>query len=151
MKPVRILLLLVATLLAGAGCPTEPVEVDELVAARRRWTAEGPRAYAFDYARNCFCLAETTRPVTIHVRAGVVEAVFDRLTGQRVTIDPRFPPWPTIPQLFDEVARAAREADDFRVAYDARLGFPVDFFADWIERAADDESGFTAANVRPLP
>lgn len=147
-RPVRIVLL---ALLLGAECPTGPEERTELALARARWARQGFVDYAYDYARDCFCAYEVTRPVTIHVHAGAVVAVFDRQTGAAVP-NPLFGMrWPTVPELFDEIDRARREADDLRVTYDPATGLPIEFFADWIERAADDESGFRASNPRRLP
>jgi hypothetical protein len=150
MRVLRPLLLLIFLPLLGAACPTSPEGSSELQRARMRWARQGLVSYRYDYARSCFCLAESTRPVTIEVRDGAVATVIDRETGQVVTTSHGIR-WPTIPDLFAEVERATREADDFRVTYDRERGHPTEFFADWIARAADDEGGFSASNVRAVP
>ena len=150
MQIIRGLILLAVIPLIGAACPTSPDGSAELQRARARWASQGLADYRYDYARTCYCLQEATRPVTIEVRDGIVVSVVDRQTGQVVTTL-HGQPWPTISDLFAEVTRATREADDFHVTYDPERGHPTEFFADWVEQMADDESGFMATNVRSAP
>jgi hypothetical protein len=148
MRSLRLLLCAVLPLV-GTACPTEPA-ASELQGARARWLSRAPRNYRFDYARNCFCPAEAVRMVTITVRDDRVTSVVYRDSGLPVPMYLALS-WPTVPLLFEEVARAAREADDFRVTYDRTLGYPNDFYADWRFGLADDEGGFVASNVRAIP
>jgi hypothetical protein len=140
-------ILLLATTL-GAECSTEPS--DELLAAKARWEREGYASYTYDYAQQCFCPVEFIGPVTIRVVNGSVTEVTDKQTGNTVPLEQFGRRWPTVPELFELVERAGREADDFDVTFHPVTGHPTDFFADWIENAVDDELGFDATNLQPL-
>ncbi len=59
--------------------------------------------------------------------------------------------YPTIPDLFADVeASLARKPFSVRVEYDAELGYPREFFADFVENAVDEELGFLATDLTPI-
>lgn len=148
MRLSRLLPAALLLLTTAATCPTEPAGDAELREARRRWTSQGLVHYRYDYQRSCFCIREATRPVTIEVRAGAVVSVIDRETGASLPLEAFGRRWPTVADLLDEVERAVEEADRLEVTYDPTTGHPASVSIDWLRNAADDETAFTAGDVR---
>lgn len=150
MRPTRFLPAALALLLVGAACPSAPAGGDDLREARARWASQRIARYRFDYQRSCFCPMEVVRPVTIEVLGDSVVAVTDRRTGEAVPSVVFGHRWPTIPGLFAELERAVRDADAVEATYDVGTGHPAHAKIDWIRQAVDDESEFTAGNLRRL-
>ena len=124
-------------------------ERDELEEGLRRWEEAAIESYAFRYQLVCFCGGPGVRPVEIEVRDGRVSAVSfpDGNPPDPFPLDD----YPTIPQLFETIEESlAREPFFVRAEYDAVLGYPRDFFADFVENAVDEELGFTVADLLPL-
>ena len=141
--------LAVAALVATAGCSggslLEP-ELDELARAERQWSLYGPRDYTYVLTPVCYC-PYTPRQVT--VRNGAVVAVEplqieEPLPGTELTGS-------TIDALLERVRRDL-ESHPHRVRLDFHpaLGYPTDVWFDYEENVADEEWGFTVADLRSI-
>ncbi len=130
--------------LAPSGC-SSPLAADlsSYEEGLRRWEAAGIDAYSFRYELRCFCGGPGIRPAEIEVRDGSVVAV--RFPDGEPPEPYNLEAYPTVPALFQEV-RSALERKPFavRAEYDGALGYPKEFFADFLENAIDEEFGFRA-------
>jgi hypothetical protein len=145
-------LVVAASLLAAlAGCSDAPSGPgDDLRAARRRWEATRPAAYAFTFQRVCFCPTEITRPTVVTVRNGAVESL--RYADDGAPVDGRYASlFPTIDGLFDAIDQALeRPPASFDATYDADRGYPVRVDIDPIRDAVDEEVGYRVRDWRTL-
>lgn len=139
-------LLLVLLVLPVSGCSLfggTSREARSLDDARARWAANGPDAYTMTYGRHCFCPSDVTGPFAVRVADGRVVSV--TLNGDAVPTDRA----QTVDALFDLLERAYdRDAHRVDVTYDPALGFPSQIYIDYDERIADEEAGYTVADVR---
>ncbi len=153
-------LLVAAVVLAPlAGCPapapvmppaTETpaptggaVRSPELDAARQRWADVGYDAYRMTLQRACFCPEDYRGPFDVTVRHGAVDdATFNGATvdAERVL---------TVAALFDLLEDAYdRNAARVDVTFDDELGYPTSLYIDYDEGIADEEVGYTVADVQ---
>jgi hypothetical protein len=123
----------------------------DLLRAQSRWERSRSGDYVYQTATMCFCMQEYVAPVDVTVIDGEVASVVyatDAFTGD-VPEPQRFT---SVEGLFAFVQDAIdREAVSINVTYDAQTGYPTSVFVDYDARMADEEHGFTATNVRPLP
>jgi hypothetical protein len=141
-------ILLASSLLPGCSNPLA-TERDAFEENLQTWNAAAIDAYEFDYQLNCFCGGPGVRPVHIEVRSGVVVAVSFPDGGPPDSYD--LADYPTIPDLFADVeASLARKPFSVMVEYDGALGYPRNFFADFVENAVDEELGFVATDLTPI-
>ncbi len=134
--------------LSGCSSPLG-AEQNALAKSLRTWEEAAIEAYTFRYQLVCFCGGPGVRPVDIEVRAGRVVGVSfpDAAPPDPFPLDE----YPTIEELFLTIEESlARKPFFVRTDYDADLGYPRDFFADFIENAVDEELGFTASGLTPL-
>ena len=105
---------------SGSTSPTT-----RLASARARWTRVGPASYTYTIMRSCECTAESSGPVIVSVRDGVVESRRYAQTGASVTSQ-YATTFPAVEGLFalidDAIARGTRP---LTVQYDATLGYPT--------------------------
>jgi hypothetical protein len=122
--------------------------LDQLEAARVRWTASAPADYAFDYRRTCFC------PFTNEVRVEVASSIVVRVTEVETSVvlpEDQLAGFPTIEGLFVELHQLILgEPHLLEVEYDPLLGFPARVQVDIEEYAVDEEFGYTVANFAPV-
>lgn len=154
MRPLVLTLLT----LTAVGCrttaappeptPTPPAEAEggggpeHLERARARWAVAGPDDYRFTVGRICFCPPALSGPFEVVVRDGRVASV----TRDGQPVGPDAPALPTVEGMFDAVTEAyASSADEVRVRYDERLGYPVEIYVDEDFQAADEETGYTVS------
>ena len=111
---------------AAAACnsgSTSPTT--QLTTARARWTRVGPASYTYTIARSCECTAESSGPVIVSVRNGVVESRQYAQTGASVASQ-YATTFPAVEGLFalidDAIARGTRP---LTVVYDPALGYPT--------------------------
>lgn len=144
----HLAILLAVSLPPGCSNPLA-TERDAFEENLQKWNAAAIGAYEFDYQLNCFCGGPGVRPVHIEVRAGAVVAVsFPDGEGPEPY---DLAEYPTIPNLFADVeASLARKPFSVMVEYDALLGYPREFFADFVENAVDEELGFSATGLAPI-
>jgi hypothetical protein len=122
------------------------IEQDAFRENLAKWSAAAIEDYEFDYRRNCFCGGPGVRPVHIEIRGGEVVAVSFPDGEPPDTYD--LAAYPTVPDLFADVeASLARKPFSVMVEYDGVLGYPRNFFADFVEDAVDEELGFIATDL----
>jgi hypothetical protein len=134
-------LIVACSVLAGCSDPFGVRTLTELERARRRWEAWRPETYAYAVERLCFCGSKYRGPARVHVRGDSVMA--------RVYVDSGEPvsatfagAFPSVEGLFEILVDAyERHAHAVRVTYDPESGVPVDFWIDYQEMAADEETG----------
>ena len=139
-----MLKLLLVVVLAAAGCtgstgPTDPAT--DLALSRARWFNTGVRDYQFTIARVCECTPESTGPVVVEVRAGVVA---ERTYVSGSSVDPQYADlFTSVPGLFDLIDEAIRrDAAGLGVRYNSVYGYPESIQIDWRAGAVDDEVSY---------
>lgn len=159
MRRAVLVILAVSFSACGGSSPTTPTPVTTddnraqtvaaLQSASQSWRAAGLVSYRYVYRRSCFCLERG--PVAVTVRAGRLESVTDLQTGEAI------PPerWPgvytTVDGLFAQLFEAvAQRAWNIRATYDERLGYPREGWVDRSPQIADEELGFSVADLEPL-
>jgi hypothetical protein len=144
MRKIAVLTLL----LSGAACEaaTAPGDVDNLAAARARWSQSGGDSYSYVVNRSCFCVLGG-RTVTVTVRNGVVSAAEYAETGGPV--ESTFLTYvATVPDLFDLIQDAlAKDPAYFAATYDPVFGYPTRIEIDPSANVADDEVALSARNL----
>lgn len=148
-RPAHTLILLLAAALVTA-CDLSQIfggrsPREQLARNRERWEALGIRDYDFNYSVSCYCLPESTRPVRIEVRGGVVDRVTNRQTGEVVQPSP-YLVWPTIDSLFRWTDASFEHGYRLTIRYDAAYHFPGYIEGD-IPGAVDDEFVRSADNL----
>lgn len=115
----------VVTLSAAACNNGSTAPIVNLPAARARWSRVGPAAYSYTISRSCECLRETTGPVVVTVRNGVVESRQYTLSGEPVP--PQYAEvFPSVEGLFALIDDAIRNGTTpLSVRYDPALGYPT--------------------------
>lgn len=139
-----------AAVLFFGGCSliTGPSELERLDDARARWALRGYEAYSYEVVRSCFCGYPAGARIRVLVDRGVVVAAWDAETDEAMPSG-LLPSFPTVEGLFGLAQEMIEGADEYRVRYDAELGYPRELFADWIARAVDDELHVTARDLIP--
>ena len=115
-----------AVLLSGAACNSgSTAPVNTLAAARARWALVGPAAYSYTIQRSCECTVETSGPVIVTVRTGVVES--RQYTQSGAAVSPQFIEiFPAVEGLFAIIDTAIRNGTKpLTVLYDPALGYPT--------------------------
>jgi hypothetical protein len=134
-----------------AGCnvvaPIEQRERIELERAWRTWEANGGPTYQFVQQRLCFCVSESTAPVTVTVMGNSV-------VQRRYTLDNSIVPlqwaslWGTVDDLFRTIDDALKNnAYSILATYDRKLGYPTHIAIDYRTGVADDELSITASQL----
>ena len=123
----------------------------DLIENASDWEELGISDYTFTFTRSCFCPVELFRPAEVVVRGGVIQSVTYLDDGEPV--DPGYlPSYQTIDELFEMIADAVeQDAVMVDVTYDPDLHYPTDGYIDISEQIADEEQGFTATDLVPLP
>jgi hypothetical protein len=147
MPPFRAFLVL-ALLLLFQACqiagPDEP-GTSSVAEHKAKFDARYSATYSFNVMRGCFCANGGEHWVQV-VDGEVVAAV--RVFDQKPVPADQLEWLETMDEVFDMIERAESEADRIDVTW-SELGYPAEFFIDWIEEAADDEMGMTISNVVP--
>jgi hypothetical protein len=128
--------LLLLGLLALASCDDDPVSPFGLFVAKAQWERANIDSYGMTVLVSCECLV--TFPVRVTVSGGVIVSRVNALTGEPV-VETAAASFPDVAGLFAILDKASAEADDVRVEYDARYGFPTVISIDWLEEHVDDE------------
>jgi hypothetical protein len=111
---------------------------------KRKWEALEVDSYTYSFQISCFCVFEFTLPKEVKVVNNVITQVngvaYDKAANWEVR---------TIDQLFDIIADAEKkDAHVLEVKYDPKKGYPSSIFIDYEEMTADEEVGYTLANIR---
>jgi hypothetical protein len=143
---------LVFALAGVSGCSvlglSNGADRDRLNDERRAWNAQHISSYSYTYRAGCFCPPSVTDSVRIVVRHDTIASMTYIDSGLPVEPNVRSL-FHTIPGLFDLLEDALdRDADDFRVTYDARYHFPSDANIDYMKNAADEELGFRVTSFQ---
>jgi hypothetical protein len=142
------LMLVAATLLVGCGNAAQR----ELDSAQHLWSSGRPTAYETVVRRSCFC--GDVDPYRVQVLgADVVSAVRLSADGVETTVAPAdYRTWFTVEGLFAAVQQAIdASVDHLEARYDPQLGHPLSITIDPHANASDDETGYEAARLDPLP
>ncbi|MEO7363189.1 MAG: DUF6174 domain-containing protein [Gemmatimonadaceae bacterium] len=114
--------IMIAVTACGSDELTGP---DGLGVARARWADRGPSSYTITIQRSCECLRESSGPVEVTVRDGVV-------TSRRYTYDSSEVSssyallFPSVDELFRIVDNELRRGTKlFELKFDAKLGYPT--------------------------
>ena len=134
---------------AAAACsnPLSPTE-EALDDARVKWQGMGIDSYRITVREICFCPIELGGPFVVTVVRNQVTSVVYAGDGPSIAPDERIPL--TVPELFETVDDALREADDVEVEYDPTYGFPASIRIDRIRNAVDDEVYYEARDFEPI-
>ena len=145
--------ILLVFLLALAGCtestgPSDPSTA--LALSRARWFRSGITDYQFTIARVCECAPESSGPVVVEVRDGLVE---ERTYVSGVSVDPQFSDlFTSVPGLFDLIGEAIRrDAAGLAVRYNPEFGYPESIQIDWMAGAIDDEVSYHVTDFTLIP
>ena len=124
----------------------EEVRLDR---AWRDWRDLDIYDYEFVVRRDCFCDAQTQRPVRVVVRNdAIVSLTFDD-TGAPVPAA-YYGLYPSVEGLFGIVEDAIdQDADDLDVRYDPTYAYPREVEIDYRHSTADEEITFRAYDFRP--
>ena len=126
--------------------PAPPPGLDtEGAAAWTTWQRLGVDDYRYRLTVGCFCLG-VDGPV--EVSGGEVTRVEGkRYDGESLT---GFPDGdPTVDEVFRQLSRALRHADQVEVTYDPRTGVPKTIEVDWMTNAIDDEISYRVTDLEP--
>jgi hypothetical protein len=120
------LTLMAAVLLSGAACNSgSTAPADDLSAARTRWSRSAPAAYSYTIRRSCECLPESSGPVIVTVRNGVVES--RQYTPSGAAVAAQYAEiFPAVEGLFAIIDGAIRNGTKpLTVDYHPTLGYPT--------------------------
>jgi hypothetical protein len=137
-----------AVLVVGCGSQqttTKPSTPRTAAAATKQWKANHPVSYRFHYSVGCFCppLSGVITVTDGAVTDWVADPPRSGETARRVTLADL----PTVDSLLEEAARADREATGpVEITYDETTGVPMRASIDWLEKAIDDEVGWTVTD-----
>jgi hypothetical protein len=158
MKKLLLLVLLSIVSLTVYAAPTPPqadnkpeqVNVTEqLKTAEAKWQQNQPTHYSYNLQRSCFCTQEYNKPIEIEVLNGTV---------QQAILLPENTPLPTerkdealtVNDLFNLIHKAIdKKAASIEVKYDTQYGFPTTISIDWEKMMADEETYYTASDLKP--
>jgi hypothetical protein len=131
--------------LGGESSAGAQAVLDEVLAL---WAATSASEYTFEFNSVCFCIREWVSPVSLSVSGGeVVSAMFVE-SGEPVTDANQLASYVTIEGLFQLLQDAIdQSAESIQVEFHPTDGYPVSAFIDYDARMADEERGFSAANL----
>jgi len=137
-----VLALTVTLGLSACASPTAPE--DPLLLLERNeatWSRAGVTSYRYTIARSCFCVPESSGPVTVEVRSG---QVVDRRYESGLGVSPQYSDiFTSVPGLFGLIREAAAyPAASVTVRYHPQLGYPESIAIDWVAGAVDDEVSY---------
>jgi hypothetical protein len=128
------------------GCGQSDIAVHE-----SRWAARSLSSYRYAFQWGCFCAPDFVAPVDITVAAGAISAVKNHDSGAALP-PARFADYRTISGLFDFLHEAERRnAARITVTWDPTFSYPAHASIDYVANAVDDEVGFDASGLTPLP
>lgn len=111
--------------LFGACSSSSTGPADSLAAARARWARNAPTAYSYTIQRSCECVAETSGPVRVVVRNGIVESRQYVSSGASVAAQ-YAPIFPAVEGLFSIIDDAIKNGTKpLTTRYDPTLGYPT--------------------------
>ena len=119
----RALALAAVLLLAGCHAAPSPAPITSGAAARTRWTAHRPAAYAYTLEISCMCLHRGRYQV--EARDGRVVAARDAVTGLQAE-EHRMLLIPSVEQLHARIQEAEQAGTPVRATYDATIGHPIE-------------------------
>jgi uncharacterized protein DUF6174 len=128
-----------------------PAQKSELKRHQEKWQNQNISHYRFQLSVGCFCAFSQQMPLTVEVNSGEVVSIVNN-TGEPVSADllDIFNKYNTIDRLFEFVQTAQGEADEIKVTYDDKYGFPIQVSIDYIKNAMDDELGLTVSSFEVL-
>lgn len=141
---IRSLLLLAAAFLATVSTATADVALEQLDAARERWSEAGIGSYRYTYQKFCACYSGEPPEVVVTVTDGQVTRAYSRhdYSDREVPAgDDRLDLYWTIEDLFRKLDAAYARGVRVEADYDAEFGFPrrvfIDDFADFTGEETD--------------
>ena len=146
----NILMLSALAALVLSSCSILPNR--DLNSAQSRWQSARVTHYRYNVHVGCFCAFTDRMPLTVEVANGVTKSM-TYSDGTPVPQDQAewFANYSSIDKLFTLTTEGVSKADDIKVEYDAKYGFPSTVYIDYIRQAADDELSLSVTNFQPLP
>lgn len=128
--------------------PDHAATAKALKAAQTQWSRNGLAAYTYTLQHTCFCPPEYTQPLKLHIINGdVVGAIL--ASGQPLPAK-RSGEAKTVEDLFAVIQDAIqRNAASITAKYDPHYGYPTSISIDYDRMMADEETYYTASNMRP--
>jgi uncharacterized protein DUF6174 len=136
-----------SVLLSAAACNSGSTgPVDDLSAARAKWSRSGVPAYSYTIRRSCECLPESSGPVVVTVRNGVVES--RQYTQSGAAVSSQYADiFPAVEGLFAIIDGAIRNGTKpLTVEYHPTLGYPTRIA---LGDPAVDAPLYTITDLRP--
>lgn len=141
-----------------AGCSSVTFSNERLEAIQRElnrrydlWKAQAISAYEYQFARECLCPSDLTRPVLVSVADTLVLAVIYADSGTAVPAS-AFSSYFTVEGLFRQAQIGINVlADSLVVEYDPLFHYPTKIVVDQDRRFANDELALFASELKPKP
>ena len=114
-------ILSLALSLAACGDATGPT-LDDVLAHRAAWSAQALRGYSYNYEVTGFFINWEGQQITVEVRDNTVVSAVFAATGEPTSGS--LTDFPTIDELFDQAAQAARDHTLRAIAFDPQLAYP---------------------------
>ena len=149
MKTIRLAFLILISCISF-DCKKDTVAPDysNIADPFSRWKAHGFNNYTIEQRRICFCL-NGGEPVRVIVKDGQVINAVKISDGTSLSPSERI--WyKTVDQLFEVINKINIDSVAvFRVEYEARYGYPVNFYVDPDSMMADEEYGYENSFLIP--
>lgn len=158
MKNFFLLTVLFGILIGCSNQSEFDKQIRSLENSQAKWNVTKVPTYSYQFKRSCFC--PFTAEVTVVVDGDSVIHVLDPETEEPITVEidgetinildvyPEI--YYTIDQLFEELKKAAKEADEMDLAFNAAYGYPSEVFIDYYKTAIDDEISYRLDNLKKI-
>ncbi len=114
-------LVLTAALVFAASCRDTTGPLDQLAAARERWSKRGFADYSYTFQAICFCA--NGNPIRVSVVRDTVRSAIDLTTSQPVSL--QFLYTYTVDGLFAVIENGISNHKTVDATYEPTLGYPV--------------------------
>ena len=131
--------------LAACSDATGPT-AEDVLAHRANWLTHNLTDYTYIYETRGFFINWEGQPIRVAVRNGVVVSATFVATGEPASASPT--DFPTIDELFDQAADAARDHTLRAVSFDGQLSYPRRMDLDG---PPDAQGSLIATQVQPVP
>ena len=127
--------------------------IDKLNEQQLQWNSLNITEYKFEFVWKCYCSAEYTTPVILHVRDNEIIDVewANASENDEELVNPDVENYYTMPELFSFTSDYyAKKPHTMDVKFDDDHQFVAEMYADVQENIADEEMGFVASNLQVI-